>query len=917
MTEIRRGPDKASDILGVARQPLEPIFAPRSVAVVGATERPGSVGRTLLENLVDSPFGGSVHPINPGRATVLGLPAAPSLSALGEPVDLAVIVTPAPTVPDVVDEAVELGIPAAVIISAGFRETGPEGVALEERIRRSARGRMRIVGPNCLGVMNPVIGLNATFATRVARPGSVGLVSQSGALLTAILDWAERESVGFSRVISLGSMLDVGWGDVIDHLGDDPRTTSIVMYMETIGDARAFLSAAREVASTKPIVVIKPGRSTQAAQAAASHTGSLAGSDEALAAAFRRVGVLRVDTVSELFYAAEVLATQPRPKGRRLTIVTNAGGPGVIATDTLVEGAGELAELSDESMAALDRALPPAWSHGNPIDVLGDADAERYARAGAVALADPATDGLLVILTPQAMTDATATAERIVGLAAGSDHPVLASWMGADEVQEGRRVLRAAGVPSFPYPDLAARIFNFTWRWADNLRLLNETPSLADEAEDASVHESARRLVAEVRGSGRTLLTESESKELLAAYGIPVVETRVATDAKAAVKAADDIGYPVVVKLHSRTVTHKTDVDGVRLNLRDRRAVKTAVDEIRASVTERAGAEHFEGVTVQPMINYAGYELIIGSSTDPQLGPVLLFGLGGQLVEILRDRALGLPPLNTTLARRMMERTRIHQALGGVRGREAVDLDRLEEILVRFSRLVVEHPAIAEIDVNPLLASPEQLIALDARVVLHPRDVPDDRLPRPAIRPYPREYVRSWTAPDGTELLIRPIRPEDEPAMARFHEGLSPETVHARYFSYLKLAERTAHDRLARVCFIDYNRVMAIVAERHAADGTAEIVGVGRLIRLPGRAEGEFALLVADAWQRHGLGTALLGDLVAIGRREGLRRIVGDILESNTGMLRVSQRLGFALHHDDDDPGMVRAELAVGASAPA
>jgi acetyltransferase len=911
MNEPRAIPDKASDILGVARQPLEPIFAPRSVAVVGATERPGSVGRTLLENLLASPFGGSVHPINPARETVLGAPAAVSLSALDEPVDLAVIVTPAATVPDLVDEAVELGIPAAVIISAGFRETGSEGMALEERIRASARGRMRIVGPNCLGVMNPITGLNATFATRVARPGSVGLVSQSGALLTAILDWAEREALGFSRVISLGSMLDVGWGDVIDHLGDDPSTTSIVIYMETIGDARAFLSAAREVASTKPIVVIKPGRSSQAAQAAASHTGSLAGSDEALAAAFRRVGVLRVDSVSELFYAAELLATQPRPRGRRLTVVTNAGGPGVIATDTLVEGGGELAPLSEASMTALDAVLPAAWSHGNPIDVLGDADADRYGAAMRVAMVDPSTDALLVILTPQAMTDATATADRVAELAGEAGRPLLTSWMGADEVQEGRRRLRAAGVPMFPYPDLAARMFNFTWRWTDNLRLLYETPTLAEGAEETGAHERGSRILAGAMAERRVLLTESESKDLLAAYGIPVVQTLMAGDAKEAERVAGRIGYPVVVKLHSRTVTHKTDVDGVRLDLRDGRAVREAFEGIRAAVTERAGAAAFEGVTVQPMVRDSGYELIIGSSTDPQLGPVILFGIGGELVEVLRDRALGLPPLNTTLARRMMERTRIHQALRGVRGRAPVDLDRLEQILVRFSHLVVEHPRIAEADVNPLLASADQLIALDARVVLHPPELDDAMLPHPAIRPYPREYVRRWRATDGTPMTIRPIRPEDEPAMVRFHEGLSPETVHARYFGYLKLSERTAHDRLARVCFIDYDRVMALVIERDDDAGRGEIVAVGRLIKVHGRQEGEFAILVTDDWQRRGLGTALLAELVEIGRREGLRRIVGDILASNTGMLRVSRRLGFSLKHQPSS-GAVRAELEIG-----
>jgi acetyltransferase len=901
-------PDRASDILGVARQPLEAIFRPRSVAVVGASERPGSVGRTLMSNLAESPFGGTVFPVNPQRASILGIEAVPSVTALPEPVDLAVIATPAGTVPDVIDECVEAGIPAAVIISAGFRETGPAGVELERRIIERARGRMRIVGPNCLGVMNPVIGLNATFAAHVARRGSVGLASQSGALLTAILDWAEREALGFSSVISLGSMLDVGWGDVIDHFGDDPHTSSIVIYMETIGDARAFLSAAREVAITKPIVVIKPGRSSEAARAAASHTGSLAGSDEALAAAFRRVGVLRVDSVSELFYASEVLATQPRPTGRRLAIVTNAGGPGVLATDTLIAGGGELAPLSDASIGALDAVLPPAWSHGNPIDVLGDADAERYGSAIDVALADPSTDGLLVILTPQAMTDATGTATRLAAVAEHSRRPVLASWMGAGEVEEGSGRLRAAGVPVFPYPDLAARMFNFTWRYADNLRSLYETPALPASPDVGGGVEAARAIIAEARGEGRTLLTEAESKGILAAYGVPAVETRVAGGVEAAVTAAGEIGYPVVLKLHSRTVTHKTDVDGVRLNLPDAGAVREAYAAIEASVHRRLGTGHFEGVTVQPMINYTGYELIIGSTTDPQLGPVLLFGLGGALVEVLQDRALGLPPLNTTLARRMMERTQIYRALQGVRGREPIDLAALEELLVRFSQLVVELPRIREIDINPLLASAGGLIALDARIVLHPPELADESLPRPAIRPYPREYVGEWTTPDGVALTLRPIRPEDEPLMVRFHEGLSAETVYARYFSHLKLAERTAHKRLTRVCFIDYDRALALVVEHTDLDSRErEIIGVGRLTKVHG-GDGEFALLVADAWQRRGVGSALLERLVAIGRIEGLTRIVGDILGSNTGMIHVSRRLGFSLHHEPRS-GAVRATL--------
>jgi acetyltransferase len=894
--------DRASDILGIANDPLQPVFAPRSVAVVGASERPGSVGRTLLWNLISSPFGGTVYPVNPRYPSVLGIRAYPDVGSLPAPAELAVIATPAATVPGLIEECVTAGVRAAVIISAGFRETGPAGEELEKRLLERARvGGMRLVGPNCLGVMNPLTGLNATFAAQMARPGTVGLVSQSGALLTAVLDWADREALGFSSVVSLGSMLDVGWGDVIYHLGDDPHTKSIVMYMETIGDARSFLSAAREVAITKPIAVIKPGRSAQAARAAASHTGSLAGNDDVLAAAFRRVGVLRVDTVADLFHVSEVLATQPRPRGRRLSIVTNAGGPAVIATDTLIGGGGQLAELGSEPRTALDAVLPAAWSHGNPIDILGDADADRYAAAVEVAAANPESDGLLVILTPQAMTDAIGTAERLATSAKVKGRPVLASWMGADAVAAGAARLRRAGIPVFPYPDDAAAMFNYTWRYADNLRALYETPALPDSAAGEPGRDHAAAVLEHARAEGRSLLTEVESKEVLAAYGIAVAETRVAADTDAAVAAADAIGYPVVLKVYSHTITHKTDVGGVRLNLPDADAVRLAYRSIEDAVRERSGAEHFEGVSVQPMIGYAGYELILGSSTDPQFGPVLVFGLGGQLVEVLRDHALGLPPLNTTLARRMMERTRIYEALKGVRGRRQVDLTALEALLVRFSQLVVEQPRIREIDVNPLLASPEQLIALDARVVLHDPALTESELPRPAIRPYPRQYVAAWKTRDGEPVTIRPIRPEDEPLMVRFHQALSDESVHARYFSLLKLGQRTAHERLARVCFIDYDRVMALVAEHtDPASREPEIVAVGRLIKAHGVKEAEFALLVADGWQRRGLGGELLRRLIGVGRDEDLVRISGDILASNAGMLRVSQRVGFTLRRDPE-----------------
>jgi acetyltransferase len=838
-----------------------------------------------------------VYPVNRNRPSILGVKAYPNLAATPDAVDLAVIVTPAPSVPGIMAECVEKMVKGAIVISAGFKETGPEGVELERQVLEQARrGNIRLVGPNCLGVMRPPSGLNATFASGIARPGSVGFISQSGALLTAVLDWSRRENVGFSAFASLGSMLDVGWGDLIYYLGDDPHTRSIVIYMESIGDARAFLSAAREVALTKPIIVIKPGRTAQGSHAAASHTGSLTGSDEVLAAAFSRVGVLRVDTIAELFYMSEVLGKQPLPQGPRLTIVTNAGGPGVLATDALITGGGELAQLSAETIQALDAILPAAWSHNNPVDILGDASPQRYAEALSIAAQDPNSDGLMVILTPQAMTDPTATAEKLRPYAKRAGKPVLASWMGGDEIEPGEEILRSSSLPNFPYPDTAARMFNYMWRYNYNLRTLYETPSLPEDQGSAMNRDQARQIIDAARQEGRTLLTEFESKQLLGAYGIPVVETRIATSEAEAAECAASIGYPVVLKLYSRTITHKTDVGGVQLNLSDEEAVSAAYRAIRQSVAERAGAEHFEGVTVQPMIQWTGYELIIGSSIDPQFGPVLLFGMGGQLVEVFKDRALALPPLNSTLALRMMERTRIYTALRGVRGRRSVDIEALQHLLVRFSQLVVEQRLIKELDINPLLASPDRLIALDARVVLYEPGMSEDEAPMLAIRPYPLKYVETWIASDGTTFVIRPIRPEDEPLIVKFHEKLSEQTVYRRYFEHLHLSDRVRHERLTRICFNDYDREIALVAEHEApTTGERQIVGVARLSKSHTANDAEFAVLVADEYQRRGIGTELLRRLVTIGRDEKLHHITGEILRDNYGMLRASRNVGFEI----------------------
>ena len=910
MTSERPAPNPTSDVLADARNPLDAIFHPRSIAVVGATEKEGSVGRTILWNLLSSPFGGTVYPVNPSRPAILGVKAYQSISAIPDQVDLAVIVTPAKTAPGLVEECGLAGIKGVIIISAGFKEVGADGAELERLVLEQARKYgIRVIGPNCLGIMNPVGRMNATFAAGIANPGRVGFISQSGALLTAILDWAARENVGFSSIVSLGSMLDVGWGDVIEYLGDDPNTDSIVIYMETIGDARAFLSAAREVALTKPIIVIKPGRTAQAAKAAASHTGSLTGSDDVLDAAFRRAGVLRVDSISELFQISEILAKQPRPRGRKLSIVTNAGGPGVIATDSLIGGGGELTEISAGTMEALNAVLPAVWSHNNPIDIIGDAPPDRYAKALEVAAADPEADGLLVILTPQAMTDPTATAKALVKYASIEGKPVLASWMGGLDVEEGARTLREAGIPTFAYPDLACDLFNYLWKYDERLRSLYETPRLPVAADRGEFREEVDQIIEAVASEGRTLLTEYESKKVLAAYGIPITDTEIATTPDEAVDAAEQIGYPVVVKLLSRTITHKTDVGGVALNLKSADAVREAYAKIQDAVTERAGAEHFEGVTVQPMINWSGYELIVGSSVDPQFGPVLLFGMGGQLVEVFRDKALALPPLNTSLAKHLIDETKISHALKGVRGRKPVDQEVLASLLVRFSELVAEQPRIAEIDINPLLASPERVIALDARVVLHPAEIADRDLPRLAIRPYPHRYEMRTTTDDGTQICVRPVRPEDEPAVIAFQKGLSEATVIARYGVNRPIEERIDHARMTRICFADYDRQFALVAVKDCEDGASrEVIGMSRQTRIHASTDRHLTVVVADAWQRRGIGARLVEAQRAVAQGEGVTNLIAEVPRDNVGIHELLENQGFTFEEVDGQP---RATLAI------
>lgn len=883
--------------------PLAPIFHPRTVAVIGATEKPASVGRTVLRNLMEQPSGATIFPINPYRPNVLGIRCYPNVAAIGEQVDLAVVVTPAATVPGVLQECVAAGARSAIVISAGFAELGADGKALENKIHEVlASSHLRLIGPNCVGVMNPRTGLNATFAQSNALPGNIAFLSQSGALCTAVLDWSRRENVGFSGVVSVGSMLDVSWGDLIYHYGDDAYTSSILIYMESIGDARSFLSAAREVSLRKPIIVIKPGRTEAARKAAASHTGSMTGSDEVFEAAFRRAGILRVASISELFDMAEVLSKQPRPYGPRLAVVTNAGGAGVLAVDALLANGGQLATLTDHTKETLNTLLPAAWSHANPVDTLGDCLPEMYAKALQAVANDPNCDAVLSILAPQGMTEPEQAAGLVRKAAETIKKPLIASWMGGSRMQLAANVLNEARIPTFEYPDAAARSFAYMWRYTSYLHALYETPVFAGDLPKDGPRRVAE-IIAGAVAKDRTILTEHESKQVLAAYELPVTLSTLASSADEAVAAAELIGYPVVLKLNSETVTHKSDRGGVQLDLKNAEGVRSGFAKIQGAFADGS----FQGVTVQPMVSTAGYELILGSSTDPQFGPVLVFGLGGQLVEVLRDNAHALPPLTTTLARRMMENTRILQALKGVRGRKPVDLVKLEELLVRFSELVVENPRIAEIEINPLLASEQGFIALDARVILHPATMRDAELPRPAIRPYPSQYISNWQTHDGTSFTLRPIRPDDEPLMVDFHHQLSENSVYMRFFLPLKLDFRVSHERLFTKCFIDYDREIGLVAEYADEEGARRIAGIARLIRKHSGNSAEVAFLIADKFQNRGLGTHMLDITIQIARKEGISTLEGATLSDNFNMKEMFIKAGF--HFAPPEDGVASAEL--------
>ncbi len=881
-------------------QNLKRLFDPRRIAVIGASNRAGSVGYILLHNLIGAGYDGTVYPVSVSSQSVQGMPAYASITQIPQKIDLAVIAIPASAVPQTLRDCGEAGVGAAVIVSAGFREAGDAGRRLEEEVRAVAADfGIRLLGPNCLGYVRPGKHLNVTFAHVLPPAGRVAFLSQSGALGTAILDWATANDVGFSAFVSVGSMADVDFGDLIDYFGTDAATASIILYVESINNARKFMSAARHFAMTKPVIVVKSGRSARGALAAASHTGAIAGDDTLYSAAFRRAGVVRVDEIEDLFDASEALSLVGSPRGPRLGIVTNAGGPGVMACDRLLSLGGELAEFGPETDAKLTAALPTFGSRGNPVDVLGDADAARYGAAAQAVIDDPNCDGVLAILTPQAMSDPAGTAQALVEVAGTHrTKPLLTSFMGEIKVADGLKVLRSGHVPTFDTPEDAVRAYMYMWQYARNLNNLYETPAdvLADFTPD---REAVKNLFVSVAREGRAVLTEPEAKAVLAAYEVPVNTTLVATTAKQCAAAAAKIGFPVAIKILSHDITHKSDVGGIVLDVNSPEAAMEQFAVVTANAKKAVPKAAIIGTTVQAMAARGGYETIIGAKKDPTFGPALLFGLGGTDVELYQDVSVDFPPLNQALAHAMIQKTKVARLLGGYRGKQASDLGALEQALIKVSYLLVDFPEIVEMDVNPLLVRPEGICALDARVVIEPKDVRKLTL-RGAhlmLPVYPTKYRWEFTV-DGRALTIRAIKPEDEPLWAEMTENLSSDTARYRFFGPIGDVTKAM---LVRYCHVDYDREIALVAVQEQPGERHTMVGVARLsIETETSEEGEFAVVVRDADQRKGIGTKLMHALIEAARERHVREIRGTALAANPGMLRFSENLGFDISPSDE-----------------
>jgi acetyltransferase len=882
---------------------LHKVFEPGSVAVVGASERDSSVGGQVLRNLLNSGFKGEIYPVNPKYETVLGLQAWPSIRDIDHPVELVVIATRPESIPALMQQCGEKGVGAAVVISAGFGEVGERGLALQNEIVDIARSRdIPLIGPNCLGVIRPSVGLNAAFGKSAVGTGQVALVAQSGAFCSGLLDWGASRGFGFSAVASLGATADVGFGEVLDYLALDPQTRSILLYIEGISDARSFMSGLRVAARLKPVIVVKSGRSESGSRAAVSHTGALIGCDDVFDAALRRAGAVRVATVAQLFSAAQTLASGVRVLGSRLAILTNGGGPGVMAADRASDLQVPLANLSKQTVEALSKALPQHWSKSDPVDILGDADSERYRAATEIILADENVDGLLVLLTPQAMTDPAACAEGVISAAGNSRKPVLACWMGESLVREGRQRFTAAGIPQFNSPEGAVDAFGYLAEYRRNQNALLQAPPPLSLEQRPDV-EGARMIIEQAMSERRNILGTSEAKAVLRAFRIPVSTSISVKSAAEALVAAENLGLPVAMKINSPDIPHKTDVGGVRLNVRDPHSVRRVYSEIMDEVTSQYPDARIAGVSVEPMLEKPhAREIMIGIARDPIFGPVISFGTGGTAVDIFADSQVALPPLNEYLSRELINGTRAARLLRKFRNLPEANIEALVDVLKRVSAMACELPELQELDINPLLVDEEGVTAVDARIIVEPPRVSTAHYGHMAIHPYPHQLESVWHLSGGEDISVRPIRPEDARTEQDFVEGLSAES---RYFRFMNRMEKLSPEMLARFTQIDYDREMAMVAVIREHTSEARIVGVARYVANPDSISCEFALTVADDWQKRGVGGHLMQRLMNIARDRGLEVMEGEVLAQNAKMLRLCRKLGFRVMHDIDDPEVV------------
>ncbi len=857
----------------------------------------GSVGYALMNNIIGSGFDGIVYPINPKRTNVFGVKAYPRLEEVPDKIDLAIIATPAKTVPDIVENCGIVGVSGVLLISAGFAEAGEEGKELMRQISESIRRyEMRLIGPNCLGFIKPSIKFNASFASKMALPGKIAFISQSGALCTAVLDWSIKQNVGFSHFVSIGSMMDVSFHDLIDYFGSDPHTNSIVIYMESLIDARSFLSAARAFARNKPIIVLKAGKSAEGAQAAMSHTGSLAGNDFVFDAAFKRAGVIRVNTIEELFNIAQSLAMQPKPSNNRLAIVTNAGGPGVIATDTLIAKGGKLAKLSKETISTLNEHLSTHWSKGNPVDVLGDAGPEQYARAVELCAKDKNVDGILVILTPQAMTDPTEVAKKVAEASKNCKKTVLASWMGADDIENGQKILETNNIPVYQAPENAVKCFMLMFDYSRNLEILHETPSQIPQEFQPKKKES-KKLIADVFKDKRTVMTEFEAKQLLHNYQIPVIKNGLAQTEAEAIAMSDKFGYPLVMKIASPDILHKTDVGGVILNILNKEEAKVAYKKILKSSKEKAPDADIRGVFVEQMMKRK-YELIIGCKKDPIFGPTIVFGMGGVAVEIFKDTTVGLPPLNMALAMRIIEDTIIYKLIKGYRGMPGADITSIQFLLYKFAYLLMDFPQILEIDINPFGVDERGGVVLDAKVLLDKtvKDVKDKCCQHMVISPYPSEFTIEHTMSNGQKVILRAIKPEDEFMEKEMFSNFSERTQRFRFFQLIK---HISHEQLVRYTQIDYDREIAIIAEVDD-EGRKKMAGVVRLIADQYNETAEYAIVIADPWHNLGLGNKFTDYIQEIAMKRGIQKIYANVMATNHIMQHMFKSRGYKMEKVED-----------------